>query len=377
MMIKLLSIVCLAFLSGCHGFLKHEPKLKLIPVSIEDIPDWYEDDHRLAFLAFKKSCLALEKKSPGKNLKLGTKSEDWHKVCYAAARVDPADKKETRIFFEQNFQVFKATDKGQSDGLFTGYYESSLKGSKIKTEKYHYPLHKRPKDLVSVPDIKYGRKSMFGYKPHYSRSEIHQGKLNNQGLEIVYVDSEADAFFLHVQGSGRVVFEDGSTMRVGYDGANGHPYTSVGKILIDRGEVPKEYMSMQAIRHWLKCNTETARNLMEENQSYVFFKVLEGDGPLGSQGVAVSTGRSLAIDKRFYEMGMPMYLDAAVEGNQVNLRRLLIAQDTGGAIKGAVRGDVFWGYGDKAAEIAGTMKSTGQLYIFIPKDSQIPRHYLL
>ena len=373
----LYAVFLLVLLSGCQGVFKPEPKLKLVSVEIEDIPDWEYDDHRPAFIAFKKSCAALEKKPPEQNLKLGTKSEDWHKVCYAAARTEASNPTATRRFFEENFQVFKATDDGAPQGLFTGYYESSLKGSKVKTEKYYYPLYKRPKDLVAAPGIKYGRKSFFGYEPHFSRSEIHQGNLEGQDLEIVYVDSEADAFFLHVQGSGRVVFEDGSSLRVGYNGANGHPYTSIGKILIDRREIPKEYMSMQAIRHWLKHNPKKATRLMEENASYVFFKVLEGQGPIGAQGVPVSTGRTLAVDKRFYEYGMPMYLDAASDGNQVNLRRLLIAQDTGGAIKGAVRGDVFWGYGETAAEIAGTMKSTGQLYIFMPKDSHIPAQYLL
>ncbi len=375
---KNLFFISLFLLAGCQGYIKPQPKIKLIPAEIEDLPDWEYDDHRPAFVAFKKSCTALKKKPVGQILKLGTKSEDWHKVCYAATKVKASDKESVRQFFEENFKIYKATNDGETDGLFTGYYESSLKGSKVKTKKYHCPLHSRPKDLVTAPKIKYGRKTFFGgHEPHYSRKEINQGKLNEKDLELVYVSCAADAFFLHVQGSGRVEFEDGTFMRVGYAGANGHPYTSIGKILIEQGEVPKEFMSMQAIRHWLLANPHKAEKLLESNASYVFFRILEGDGPIGSQGVAVSTGRTLAVDKRFHELGTPMYLDAAIDGNQVNLRRLLIAQDTGGAIKGVVRGDVFWGYGDKAAEIAGTMKSSGQLYIFLPKHSQIPNHYLL
>lgn len=366
------------FLSGCQSYIKTHPKIKLIPAEISDLPDWEYDDHRPAFSAFKKSCQALEKKPVGQSLKLGTKSQDWHKVCYAATKIKGSDKTSVRHFFENNFKIYKATNDGGPDGLFTGYYESSLKGSKVKTNKYHCPLYRRPKDLIAVPGIKYGRKKFLGdHEPHYSRKEINQGKLNGQDLEIVYVSCAADAFFLHIQGSGRVEFEDGTFMRVGYAGANGHPYTSIGKILIDRGEIPKEYMSMQAIRHWIIANPDKAGELMEENASYIFFRILEGDGPIGSQGVPVSTGRTLAVDKRFHEFGTPIYLNAVTDGNQVNLRRLLIAQDTGGAIKGVVRGDVFWGYGDKAAEIAGTMKSTGQFYIFLPKDSQIPSPYLL
>jgi len=280
--IKVPFFLGLLFLSGCQSFVKSTPKIKLIPVTISDLPDWKYDDQRPAFVAFKKSCAALEKKPAGQSLKLGTKSEDWHKVCYAATKINGSNKEAVRHFFEDNFKIYKATNDGETDGLFTGYYESSLKGSKSKTKKYHCPLHKRPKDLIAVPGIKYGRKKFFGgHEPHYSRKEINQGKLKGRDLEIVYVSCAADAFFLHIQGSGRVELEDGNFVRVGYAGANGHPYTSIGKILIDQGEIPKEFMSMQAIRHWLIANPNKAEKLLEENASYVFFRILKGDGPIG------------------------------------------------------------------------------------------------
>jgi len=180
-----------------------------------------------------------------------------------------------------------------------------------------------------------------------------------------------DAFFLHIQGSGRVELDDGRSLRVGYAAQNGHPYTAVGRVLIARGEVTREAMSMQAIRAWLDANPGEAQALMNENASYVFFNVIEGDGPLGAQGVALTVGRSLAVDRRFVPLSVPVWLDS-VTPDGARLQRLMIAQDTGGAIRGPVRGDVYWGHGDAAADIAGRMKSAGFAYLLLPHGLDVP-----
>ena len=202
--------------------------------------------------------------------------------------------------------------------------------------------------------------------PFHDRAAIDAGALDGDNLAVVWVDDPVDAFFLHIQGSGRIALADGSELRVGYAAQNGHAYTAVGLILIDDGEVTREAMSMQAIRTWLAANPDRARDLMNRNRSYVFFAVLDGDGPLGSEGVALTPGRSLAVDRRFLPMSVPLWLDSTLPGEQP-LRRLMIAQDTGGAIRGPVRGDVFWGYGEDAADIAGRMKSRGRYYLLLPR----------
>jgi membrane-bound lytic murein transglycosylase A len=239
-------------------------------------------------------------------------------------------------------------------------------GSFQRSEKYKYPLYKRPPDLIKENN-KYGRKEKQTFVPHYDRKSIAAGMLDGKGLELLWVDCPVDAFFLHIQGSGRVRLEGGTYVGVGYDGANGHPYTAVGKILIDRGEIRKEDMSMQAIRDWIKKHPLEGQRLMEENASYVFFRILNSKGAVGAQGVPVSPGRTLAIDNRFIPYGIPVWLDVTHSQNGINIQRLMIAQDTGGAIKGPLRGDVFWGFGGVPARIAGEMKSKGRSYLLLPK----------
>lgn len=290
----------------------------------------------------------------------------WHDICERADNVSPKNEAEVRAFFEENFTPYQCEDHtGDKTGLYTGYYESELRGSLKPSKKYRYPLYKRPPDLVKKGK-QYGKKSLFSFGPHHDRKAINKGALKGKDLELLWVDSDVDSFFLHVQGSGRVRLDDGRHIRVGYDGANGHGYTSIGKILIEAGHVEKEKMSMQAIRKWIQENPYKGKELMEKNASYVFFRHLEDQGAIGAQGIPVSTGRSLAVDKRFVPYGVPMWMDITHPENKVNLQRLVIAQDTGGAIKGPLRGDVFWGFGKLSEKIAGQMKAKGQSYLLLP-----------
>jgi membrane-bound lytic murein transglycosylase A len=207
--------------------------------------------------------------------------------------------------------------------------------------------------------------------PFSDRATIDSGSIAHRGLELCWVDDAVDAFFLHIQGSGVVELDGGGVMRVGYAAQNGHAYTSIGRVLMDRGELPKEEVSMQSIRAWLGAHPDQAASILHENASYIFFHELTGEGPLGSLGVPLTAGRSLAVDRAFLPLGLPLWLDAeapvAFGDGTTELRRMVVAQDTGGAIKGPVRGDVFWGHGEEAAEVAGRMKHQGRLWLLLPK----------
>jgi membrane-bound lytic murein transglycosylase A len=206
-------------------------------------------------------------------------------------------------------------------------------------------------------------------KPFASRADIDNGSLAGRGLELAWVDDADAAFFLHIQGSGRVALENGTTLRVGYDGQNGHVYQAIGRTLIQRGELTPENTSMQTIKQWLVAHPQQAASLRQENPSYIFFREIVGDGPIGAQNVALTPQRSLAVDPNFIPYGAPIWL-SATHPTQPNtaIRRLLIAQDTGGAIRGAVRGDYFWGAGPEAEELAGVMKSRGAYWLLLPKN---------
>lgn len=337
----------------------------------------------LFFEAFKKSCAAIVNKDPelsyGPN-ELGGKVRDWVKPCEAAS-------KQTPRLLQDYFHTYQVYEEGDKTGLFTGYYEPLLNGSYEQTEEYFYPLYMRPESLVEV-NLGEFRETLKGeriagkvvegrLKPFSDRSEIDKGALEDQDLEMVWVDDKADAFFLHIQGSGVIEFPDGTRRRIGYAAQNGHVYYAIGKTLIERGEVAREDMSLQAIKTWITENPDRADELMEMNPSYIFFRWIEGDGPLGAQGVALTPGHSLAVDRRLIPYGTPVFLTVDhPDPNKQNMMRMMVAQDTGGAIRGAVRGDVFWGAGEKAAEMAGKMKSKGSYILFLPKTIVIPEQYV-
>lgn len=346
-----------------------EERRVLTPAAFADLPGWEEDDPSGALAAFLRSCRRM--KSP---------------ACEAASRVQTAAADTARTFFETHFQPFAVSAGDDPEGLFTGYYEPLLRGSRERSERYRVPLYVRPPELVMV-DLGDFREELKGQRiagkveegelvPYPDRRAIEEGALAGRDLELVWVDDPVDAFFLQIQGSGRVRLDDGGDdgreMRVGYAAQNGHPYFAIGKDLVERGALTKEEVSMQSIRRWLEQNPDLADDVMARNASYVFFEELEGEGPLGAQGVPLTPGRSLAVDLKHWQLGAPVWLDTRAPSPREGapdrpLRRLMIAQDTGGAIRGVVRGDVFWGHGDEAAEVAGRMKHPGRMWVLLPR----------
>ena len=292
-----------------------------------------------------------------------------------------------RAFFESRFSAYEARNRANAQGLFTGYFEPELRGALRADASHAVPLYRRPPDLVTAdlglfrPELAgeriAGRVSGGALKPYAARAEIDAGALAGRGLELAWVDDPVDAFFLHIQGSGRLVFADGTTRRVAHAASNGQAYFPIGRTLVARGALLPEEVSMPAIRTWLDANPARAPALMRENRSYVFFRWLdEGpapEGPVGAQGVVLSAGRSLAVDRRFVPLTAPIWLatgapdpaDPARDGRP--LRRLMVAQDTGSAIRGPVRGDVYWGTGAAAGAVAGHMRHEGRYWLLLPR----------
>lgn len=364
-------VLAILLLAGCAP--KASPdRLTLEPVRFGDLRGWQADDLSAALSAFARSCAVLTKKSDETQLGIAGRVADWRAPCAEAAALDHPGDATARHFFETWFSPWRAANNGRTEGLFTGYYEAELRGARQRSGAYATPLLRRPGDLVMV-ELGLFRPSLRGeriagrvvdgrLKPYESRAEIDEGALAHQHLAFLWVDDPVDAFFLHIQGSGRVRLSDGTTLRVGYDGQNGWPYVPVGRLLIERGALTKDEVSMQSIRAWIRAHPEEGKALMDQNPSYVFFREVGGDGPLGSEGVVLTASRSLAVDRDFVPLGVPLWLDAGDD-----LRRLVIAQDTGGAIRGPVRGDLFWGHGGDAEARAGTMKARGGYYLLLPK----------
>lgn len=372
----LISLILVVFLSACAGVKTPEKgPLTLKPASFSDLEGWRGDDHAAALAAFRKSCTRILKQDPGKAFgPVGGTYGDWQPACREAASVDPARAKD---FFERHFRPWQALAGQDPEGLFTGYYEASLRGSRTPYGPYQTPLLARPADLVMV-DLGEFRDELKGQriagrvvgaylKPYEDRAAIEAGALKN-AQALAWVDDPVDAFFLHIQGSGIVELAEGGELRVGFDGQNGHPYYAIGRELVKRGELPKEDVSLQSIRAWLAAHPGQARSLMDTNRSYIFFKELaEGEGPQGGEGVALTPLRSLAVDRTQIPYGAPLWLEAAAPTPTADpIQRLMIAQDTGGAIVGAVRGDVFWGHGPQAEAMAGPMKSKGRYWLLLP-----------
>jgi len=357
-------------------------RLTLAATDFAHLTGWREDRHGAALTTLRKSCDAMGTQPDDSAIGPGGiagKAADWRAICAEAARLDPADDAGARRFFEADFIPFSLANNNEPSGLFTGYYEAELRGSRRREGNFTTPLLRRPPDLVMVELGLFrpawrgerigGRVEAGQLKPYATRAEIERGALAKRDLELFWADDPVDAFFLHIQGSGRIRLPDGAVARIGYDGQNGRPYVPVGRILAERGALARDDVSMQTIRAWLAAHPGEAAALMDENPSYVFFRELTGEGPVGAQGVVLSAGRSLAVDRTFLPLGVPLWLDLddPKEGNG-KLRRLVVAQDTGGAIRGPVRGDLFWGFGPEAAERAGMMKDRGTYYLLLPRD---------
>ncbi|HZT52605.1 MAG TPA: murein transglycosylase A [Stellaceae bacterium] len=371
----LLSLVALA---ACAPRPKPPPHLTLAPARFADLRGWDADHVAAALPALLRSCAALAKLGDDAPLGpdgVGGRAADWRAPCADAAALGAASDDAARAFFERQFTPWLAADNDAPDGLFTGYFEPELRGARHPGGAYTVPLLRRPPDLVMV-DLGQFRPAWRGeriagrvvdgrLRPYASRAEIERGALDAAHLAFLWVDDPVDAFFLAVQGSGRVRLADGTLVSVGYDGQNGWPYVSIGKLLVERGALARDAVSLAAIRGWIAAHPAAGRALMDENPSYVFFRELPGDGPIGAEGVVLTPGRSLAVDPAFLPLGVPLWLDVAQDGRA--LRRLVVAQDTGGAIRGPVRGDLFWGFGAAAERAAGTMRAEGAYYLLLPK----------
>ena len=370
-------------------------RLDLHPATFEDLPGWGEDSLAEALPALRRSCAALARQPGDRPLggardgRVAGTAGDWRTPCAALRALqavvlpDAADvDTEIRAFFETHFRPWGVSNRGDRVGLFTGYYEPTLEGSRRRSERYRVPLYVRPPELVTV-NLGEFREDLEGRRvagrlegrrlvPFHDRAAIDAGGLAGRGLELLWVDDPVDAFFLHIQGSGRIELDDGGHLRVGYAAQNGHPYFAIGRELMDRGALTPEEVSMQSIRRWLEEHPEEAGDVLHRNPSYVFFRELGEEGPVGSQGVVLTPGRSLAVDRSFVPLGVPVWLDGSAPlvgrpETDTILQRLLVAQDTGGAIRGPVRGDVFWGPGDEAADVAGRMKHPGRIWLLLPR----------
>jgi membrane-bound lytic murein transglycosylase A len=331
------------------------PRLDLTPVAFAALPGWQADNIAAALSALLRSCAIWDRAAAqpdtdriGGAAAFGTRG-DWRPVCAAARHLPDATDATARNFFQTYFMPLAVSDRGKTDALVTGYYEPILEGARIRSDAFQTPLLKLPPDPSR----------------HATRAEIEGGALDRFHLALAWVDP-IEAFFLQIQGSGRIRFADGTEMRVLYAGSNGAAYVSLGRVLVTCGTMTTEQVSLASLKSWLRDHPDQAKTLMDANPSYVFFQTRPGEGPLGTQGTVLSPGRSLAVDPEFYLLGAPIFVDLAQPG-QAPIQRLTLAQDTGGAIKGVLRGDVFWGAGDSAGAQAGGMRAFGRYYVLLPK----------
>lgn len=376
-----IAAVFLACIAGCA--VSPQQRLQVVRSSYPAMAGWRTDDHERALQAFRVSCTRLGDRADDENF--GPSPEfasvgAWRSVCRSAQAMSGTD---ARAFFEAHFTPYLVTDRKDPQALITGYYEPMLKGSKTRSAAFPVPLFRPPEDMVTV-DLgafrqEWQGQSLVGLRkagrvvPMPTRGEIDHGALAHRGLELLWVDSAIDAFFLQIQGSGRVRLDTGRTVGIRYAGKNGHPYFAIGRELIRRGALTEDTVSMQSIRGWLKAHPDEAADVMALNPSFVFFAVHDGaQGPIGSQGVPLTAERSAAVDPAFVPLGSPIWLDTTDPlSSGTALRRLVIAQDTGGAIKGPARADLFWGSGEAAAASAGAMKARGRLFILLPAAASV------
>jgi len=338
-----------------------------------ELPGWQDDDVAAAWPAFLQSCRGLMGRPRG---------EEWKRVCELARELGERPGFDARTFFEDNLRPYAviAGDGGVS-GTVTGYYEPLLRGSRQPARGFKEPVLGVPDDLLNIdlsalfPELKdkrlRGRIEGKRVVPYWTRAEIVSRGKNIPARTLLYVDDAVELFFLQVQGSGRVRLADGSLVRLNYADQNGHPYQSIGRLLVERGELKLEEASMQGIQAWARANPARLDELLNSNPSYVFFREMPDsqDGPIGALGVPLSAERSIAIDPRSVPLGAPVFLSTTRPNSAEPLNRLVLAQDTGGAIKGAVRADFFWGFGKAAGQLAGRMKQSGRMWVLLPIES--------
>ncbi len=350
-------------------------------VSYDGLSRWANDDHAAALQSFRQSA-ALMSENPLNFAKLPTFAgarEDWLQVAEASflafAQHNP------KGFFENHFTPCEISGPHKPSGMFTGYFEPVVRGSRNYSAEFPVPVYRKPADLMAFDPVEsqsvgfaFGKHGTNGPVPYDTREEIERGSLKGQGLEICWLNDWIPAFFMHIQGSGRVQLEDGSSLRLSYAAKSGHPYVAIGSVLLERGQLTRENLSMQSLVAWMKTNPGESRALMWQNPSYIFFREMpltpENLGAMGAGKVHLMPQRSLAIDASHYLYGTPLWLETTTPPESPNgektFDRLMIAQDTGSAIRGLLRGDIYWGWGYEAALIAGHMKSPGRMTALLP-----------
>ncbi|HWM83369.1 MAG TPA: MltA domain-containing protein [Pseudolabrys sp.] len=353
------------------------------PVSWTALDGWKTDDLASAYAAFRTSCGAILR-ADRKARQTRVMLDGLYHAC-AHAKAATLDAAGARKFFETNFRPVRIAALGDNQGFLTGYYEGVFAGSRVRTDEYTVPIYRAPVNLVVAGASRVANFPSSGAKvgrlvgkrkivPFYDRAAIEEGVLAGRGLEICWVKDPVDAFFAQIQGSARVRLTTGELLRINYDAHNGHPYFPVGRDLIDRGIIPKEEMSMDRIRAWMTANPEEATALRRKNRSFVFFRETglgEHDEPIGAQGVPLATGRSIAVDKKLHVYGTPFWIEAELpidsEKPETPFRRLMIAQDTGSAILGPARADIYFGAGEDVGSIAGRIKQNGRFVMLVPR----------
>lgn len=351
-----------------------EAAAPLQPATWAQLSTWAEDDPAAAWPALRTSCSTLARQAA------------WKDVCEAAGLLGPTPRSaEVRRFFETHFVPWRLVNAdGSTEGLVTGYYEPLIHGSRTRSNRSRWPVHGAPKDMLTIelgdvyPDLKHLRLRgrVVGNKvlPYWTREEIGERGAEIAAPVLLWADDPIDLFFLQVQGSGRVQLADGSMVRVGYADQNGHPYQSIGRWLVAKGELTLEKASMDGIKRWAQDNPQRLAELLNANPSYVFFRELPASdgGPIGALGVPLTEGRSIAVDPRYVPLGAPVFLSTTYPLSTRPLNRLMLAQDTGGAIKGVVRADFFWGFGPEAGREAGRMRQQGSMWVLLPRGMSPP-----
>jgi len=360
------------------------PDAALEPTGWDELNGWSGDDHASAFATFQASCRPIVRSKPlndGRPVRAALQT-----VCARAVKTGPLGSTAARQFFEDNFRPIRIRKLGDAAGFLTGYYEPIVDGSRFPTREFTVPLYRRPPDLLAAGAIQPGgpfpnsgrafRRTADGeLVPYYDRGEIEDGALDGRHLEICWLRSATDALFIQIQGSARVRLEDGTMLRLNYDAHNGYPYMPVGRVLIDRNIIAREEMSMHRIREWMQANPDDAKDVRRQNRSVVFFRIIglnDYGEPLGAQGIRLSAGRSIAVDKALHVYGTPFFIEADLPLASANastpFRRTMIAQDTGSAIVGPARADLYFGAGDEAGQIAGRVRQPGQFALLLPRD---------
>jgi len=363
------------------------PKVRYQPMAFSELRGWDDDRLAEALPALTRTCAALSETAEPQRLgDLSITAADRKKACEEVLTAG-ANTKALRAAIEAAFQPVAVIATEKSDGLFTGYYEATLNGSLTREGPYQYPLYGVPKNLISValkdflppaalesgdvPRTVVGRIEGQKLTPFFTRADIDLNEaIANDSDVVAWIDDPVDVHVLHIQGSGQVSLPGGAVMRVGFAGHNGHAFRGLGRILIDEGVLPQGGASMIAVRDWLKQNPKRAQELMAQNARYIFFRRITGDGPIGAAGTALTPGRSLAVDPRYVPLGSFVWLET-VDPDRLPIRRLVMAQDTGAAILGVVRGDYFWGAGEPAFAKAARMRSPGRYVVLVPKPAVV------